>query len=154
MAMASVISKSTTRFCMYHPGMIPRLAAVATVMLSGLGFAGVAGAEPPPDEPSCTYSLSPPSVVEISGNRMVTATIAFPSCTGRILPNERTVCVSPAAGDSAGECAQSRGSVTAQVFYAPYRPGATYIARGTGCGTLTGPGNSVCTSLGPRSATL
>ncbi|MDT5077688.1 MAG: hypothetical protein QOJ80_2325 [Mycobacterium sp.] len=134
-----------------------RLTTAATVVLSGLGFAGVASADPPPgegDQPSCTYSLSPPSVVQVSGNPMVTATLAFPSCTGRILPNERTVCVSAQGSDSAGKCAQSRGSVTAQVFYAPYRPGTVYTSTGSGCATLTGPGNSVCTSLGPQTASL
>jgi hypothetical protein len=136
--------------------MIRRLGATVTVVLMGFGLAGGAGASPPDDsgEPSCTYSLAPPRVVTVSGNSMVTATLAFPACTGRILPNERTVCITAVGSDSAGECAESRGSATAQVFYAPYRPGTTYVARATGCATLTGPGNSICTTVGPQTASL
>jgi hypothetical protein len=137
--------------------MIHRLTIAVATVFFGLGSASVASASPSADEsgePSCTYSLSLPQVVEVSGTAMVTATLAFTSCTGRILPNDRVACVSMEGYDSAGQCAQKLGSDPAQVFYAPYQPGATYISRGTACATLTGPGNAVCATLGPYTKTL
>ena len=41
--------------------------------------------------------------------------------------------------DGPGECQQQNGILTAQVFYQPYRPEATYIATGPGCANTGNP---------------
>ena len=121
------------------------------------GDAATAAAQPtgdPAPEPSCVYTLSAPEVVSVSGTLMVTATLAPFPCTGAINPNSMTVCVSVQGDTANAKCGFTARSIPAQVFLTPYRPGATYESTGRGCGgvfTLVG---SVCTTVGPKSATL
>ena len=60
---------------MIRPVMV--LWVALTVALTGVACASVAGAEPPPP---CSFTLSPPHVVQISGADMVTATMAPTGC--------------------------------------------------------------------------
>ena len=63
-------------------------------------------------------------------------------------------CVQLQGSDGPGQCQQQNGILTAQVFYQPYRPGATYIATGRGCANTGNPPQPVCQPLGPLTATL
>jgi hypothetical protein len=130
------------------------IACVAALI--GLGGAGVAQAAPPTDgdQPSCVYTLSKPYVVEVSGRQMVSATLDALPCTGSILPNSKTVCVQLQGSDGPPLCKYEPGYNIAQVYFAPYRPGSTYVSTGTGCGAARPTFVSVCTTQGPVSATL
>ncbi len=136
----------------YDPDML-RSAWVLTaaVALALAGTAPVAGAEPRPTV--CSYRLSPPQVVQLSGTKAVTATLSPAAC------NQSTVymtvaCVQLQGSDGPGQCAQQNGILTAQVFYQPYRPGATYIATGNGCANTGNPPQPVCQPVGPLTVTL
>ena len=63
-------------------------------------------------------------------------------------------CVQLQGSDGPGQCAQQNGILTAQVFYQPYRPGATYVATGRGCANTGNPPQPVCQPVGPLTATL
>lgn len=141
---------------LYHPAMLRLVAVLASVLTtSTIGMAYPANADPgDAPEPSCTYTLSPPSVVQVSGATMVTATLTPFPCTGSINPNSMTVCVSMQGDSSTGQCASEAKPVPAQVYFAPYRPGAVYTSRGTGCGSVYTGTQSVCTTVGPFTATL
>jgi hypothetical protein len=136
------------------------LPAVLAMALIGVGGSAVAGASPPSDGAggaSCTYTLSPPQRVRVSGVDMVTATVTPYPCTGSIVPNMTVACVQRQDSDSAPECAQQNPQdAPAQVYLSPYIPGATYVSTGRGCGSLMGPGNAdtVCQTLGPSRAVL
>jgi hypothetical protein len=126
------------------------------IALAGLGCATGAAAGPPPDgaeQPSCVYTLSPAQLVDVSGTTMVTATLTPYPCTGSINPNSLTVCVTPEQDPSAGNCGFSAVPSMAQVF-APYKPGTTYIIKGTGCGSVYTTQGSICSTLGPYTTTL
>lgn len=121
-----------------------------------LGGAGFASATPAQDDSqaSCTFTLSKPFLVDVSGRTMVTATLSGLPCTGVILPNEQTVCVELQGGGSAPQCKVAPGYATAQVYFAPYRPGATYVSTGKGCAAAAPSQVSTCSTQGPYSATL
>lgn len=123
------------------------------VGLTGIGLAPTATAAPPPDEPSCVYTLSRPQVVSVSGTAMVTATLKPFPCTGEINPNSLTVCLNPQGSSSPGNCGFSEVPSEARVF-APYKPGTTYVTTGTGCGSLFTTQGSICSTLGPVTTTL
>jgi hypothetical protein len=135
--------------------MIRCLAALGScaVSLSGLGLVPIATAAPPPDEPSCVYTLSRPQVVSVSGAAMVTATLKPYPCTGDINPNSLTVCLNPQGSSSPGNCGFSAVPSVAQVFV-PYKPGTTYVTTGTGCGSVYTTQGSICSTLGPVTTTL
>ena len=121
-----------------------------------LGWATPATASPPSggaEEPSCVYTLSAPRLVDVSGATMVTATLTPYPCTGSINPNSLTVCVSPEGTPSAGHCGFSAVPSMAEVFV-PYKPGTTYIVRGTGCGSVYTTQGSLCSTVGPFTSTL
>ena len=123
-------------------------------MLVGLG-AGAASAEPTGDgQASCVYTLSKPFVVDVSGVKMVSATLKSLPCAGHILPNSQTVCVEPQGGGTAPQCVNKGGYELAQVYFAPYRPGTTYISTGTGCGSVGPTMVSACATQGPYTAKL
>ena len=136
----------------YHSGMFRSargLIAAAAVALAG--SAPVASAEPVPTV--CSYQLSPPQVVQLSGVNVVTATLSPGAC------NQSTVyltvaCVKLQGSDGPGQCAQQNGVLTAQVFYQPYRAGATYVATGRGCANTGNPPQPVCQPVGPLTTTL
>jgi len=59
----------------YHPGMSRSpIALTAAVVLTLSGTAAVANAEP--SAPPCSYRLSPPQVVQLSGTNVVTTTLS------------------------------------------------------------------------------
>jgi hypothetical protein len=105
-------------------------------------------------QPSCVYTLSQPFLVEVSGHEMVSATFSPLPCTDGILPNDLTVCVELQGGGTAPQCVHQGGYDVAQVYFAPYRPGATYRSTGVGCGSAAPLYVSVCATEGPYTATL
>jgi hypothetical protein len=136
----------------YHPGMIRSLVLpTAALSLTFAGTAAVAHAEPSPT--ACSYTLSPPQVVQLSGTNVVTATLA-PAACDRSEPYLSVACVQLQGSDGPGKCQQGQGNLTAQVFYAPYRPGETYISTGRGCALIGNPPRPVCQPTGPFTATL
>ena len=136
----------------YHPGMLraPMVLAAAIALALG-GTAAVAHAEPGP--PPCAYALSPPHVVQLSGTNVVTATLSPAACDSSVA-YLTVACVQLQGSDGPGQCAQQNGILTAQVFFQPYRPGATYIATGRGCANTGNPPKQVCLPMGPLKATL
>ncbi|MGD9620154.1 MAG: hypothetical protein AB7G47_09335 [Mycolicibacterium sp.] len=131
-------------------GLVPAIAAAAL-------FAGASGVTPvraqPP--PPCSFTLSPPRVVQISGVDMVAATVAPDVCGPPAAPAQSVACLQIQTGDRVVRCFPSDASGSAQALLAPYVPGATYIATGRGCSTWIGqlPAPE-CQLLGPNSATL
>ena len=136
----------------YHPEMI-RFAVIhaAVVALGMAGITPVAGAEPGP--PPCTYTLSPPHVVDLSGTSVVTATVS-PAACDQSMTFQMVACVQLQGSSDAEQCALGQGILPAQVFYQPYRPGATYIATGRGCASKGNPPQPFCQPRGPLVATL
>jgi hypothetical protein len=124
----------------------------AATALTFAGAAGVAGAEPAPP-PSCSYTLSPPEVVQLSGTNMVTATLT-PAACNQSDTYLLVACVQLQGSDGPGQCAQGQGTLPAQVYFQPYRPGATYISTGRGCSSKGNPRQPVCRPTGPLTATL
>jgi hypothetical protein len=121
------------------------------VVLTLAGSAAMARAEPSP--PPCSYRLSPPQVVQLSGTNAVTATLS-PAACDRSVAYLTVACVQLQVSDGPGQCQQQNGILTAQVFYQPYRRGATYIATGRGCANTGNPPRPVCQPMGPPTATL
>ncbi|ULE32370.1 hypothetical protein [Mycobacterium sp. IDR2000157661] len=110
----------------------------------------VAGAEPAAR--GCTYSMSPPHVVSVSGTQMVTVTMSPAACDDAN-PFSTVACVQLEGGSGPGKCAQGNGTLPAQVYLSPFQPGATYIATGRGCASTGNPPESVCAPTGPVTAT-
>jgi hypothetical protein len=136
----------------YDPGMIRSLMALtAAAALALAGTAAVASASPSP--PPCAYTLSPPQVVQLSGTNAVTATLT-PAACDRSDSYLLVACVQMQGSDGPGQCAQGQGILPAQVYYQPYRPGATYISTGRGCSSKGNPPQPVCAPTGPFTATL
>src|ERR1700686_1062194 len=154
-----LISDRYRRLACRIPGMTRCVTAAVSVLSTAvlvLGFAGPASADPSSDaspEPSCTYTLSSPQLVQVSGVTMVTATLAPFPCTGSINPNSMTVCVKAQGDGTNGKCAFGAKPIAAQVSYASYRPGTTYVSEGRGCGSVFTAEGSVCSSVGPKTAT-
>ncbi|MCH9731024.1 MAG: hypothetical protein K0U84_15325 [Actinomycetia bacterium] len=117
----------------------------------------VAGAQPDqsdqPAQSPCNYTLTPPTVVNVSGTDMVTATVSIGACDGAT-PFQTVACLKMQGGDGPGQCAKGRGLVPAQVFYQPYHPGATYTSTGRGCASMGNPPQKYCQETGPTAATL
>jgi hypothetical protein len=136
----------------YHPGMPrSRIAFTTAVTLAVAGVVPVASAEPSP--PPCAYTLSPPQIVQLAGTTVVTATLS-PAACDQAVAYLSVACVQLRGSDGPGQCAEQNGILTAQVFYQPYRPGATYIATGRGCANTGNPPQPVCQPMGPLTATL
>src|SRR5262245_4821592 len=127
------------------------LVLTAAVVLTLGGTAPVADAEP--TAPPCSYRLSPPQVVQLSGTNVVTATLS-PAACNQSTAYLTVACVQLQGSDGPGQCAQQSGILTAQVFYQPYRPGARYVSTGRGCANTGNPPQGVCVPMGPLSATL
>ena len=136
-----------------------RVAVVVSCLataVTGLSLATSAAAAPPSDDgskPSCVYTLSTPQVVSVSGSTLVHATLTPYPCTGSINPNYLNVCLKPETGTSKGSCGFSSTPSFAEVFV-PYKPGTTYVATGSGCGSVYTEEGSICASVGPLSTTL
>jgi hypothetical protein len=132
---------------------------LATTVGTGLvtGFAMVAVSAPAAaetDSPPCSFVLSAPRVVDVSGTSMVTATADFGGCSVAAEPTSTVACVQMQGSGTAEQCAMNTGLIPAQVYYGPYRPGATYVSTGRGCASTGNPPRSSCQTLGPLTATL
>ncbi len=117
------------------------------------GGGTVAHAEPVIPGIDCTYDLTPPHVVSVSGVPMVAVEVNPRTCVGLASPNFASACVSRTGDDDNGRCASITGYRAVQVLY-PYEPGRTYIARGRGCAAVYEPMTQVCETVGPISAQL
>ena len=126
--------------------------ATSTLALAGVTVASGAQAEPFPPSP-CGFTLSPPQVVQVDGVSKVTATVTSTVCGVAASPYKSVACVSQLGGDLHSSCMQ--GTDTAQAYFEPYKPGATYTSSGRGCGIIvpTLPADN-CQILGPVQATL
>jgi hypothetical protein len=135
----------------YDPSMVRSLMfLIAAATLPIAGTAAVAVAEPPP---TCTYTLSAPQVVDVSGTQMVTATISPGACE-RSNVFLSVACLQRQGSPEAPKCESNNGMLPAQVFYAPYQPGATYVSTGKGCANTGNPPQPVCTPVGPFTETI
>lgn len=141
----------------YDPRMLRPIAVLAVVTAAACGTPGaVSSAQPDTTSPGpvpCTYVLTPPTVVNVSGTEVVTASLSTGACDGA-MTFQTTACLQMAGAGGAGQCAQGRGLLPAQVFFQPYRKGATYIATGRGCASKGNPPQKFCGERGPLSATL
>jgi hypothetical protein len=104
-----------------------------TLALGGIVGLASAHAQPPPPGTPCSFTLSAPQVVPVSGADMVTATVTPTGCAGPFTPRLSVVCVQRA--DSPAQCSQARDTDTAEVSV-PYAPGATYKSTGRGLGAV------------------
>jgi hypothetical protein len=127
------------------------IAPSAAAVLALAGTATVAHAEPSP--PPCAYTLSPPQVVQLSGANVVKATLT-PAACDQSDSYLLVACVQLQGSDGPGQCDQGEGILPAEVYYQPYRPGATYISTGRGCSLKGNPPQPVCSPTGPFTATL
>jgi hypothetical protein len=135
----------------YDPGMIRSLTVlVAAVALPLVATAGVATADP---ASPCDYTLSPPQVVQLSGSTVVTATMSPAGCDQSNVYLS-VACLALQGSDGPGRCEQNAGPLAAQVYYAPYTPGATYVSTGRGCATAGNPPQPFCRPAGPITVTL
>lgn len=135
----------------YHPGMFRTFAVFAATTLVLASTTAVAGAQPAPS--ACDYELSPPSVVNVSGTDVVTATVSPRACDGAV-PFQTVACIQMQGANGPGQCAQNTGILPAKVFFQPYRPGTTYTSTGRGCASKGNPPQASCQEKGPITATL
>ncbi|MCV7153533.1 hypothetical protein [Mycolicibacterium pyrenivorans] len=122
----------------------------ATTLVLGSTVA-VAGAQPTPSP--CDYVLTPPSVVNVSGTDVVTATVSPGACDGAVA-YQTVACIQMQGASGPGQCAQNTGILPAQVFFQPYRPGTTYTSTGRGCASKGNPPQRFCQESGPITVTL
>ena len=127
------------------------------VALTAIGLdVATAHAAPPADQvssASCSFKLTPPSVANVSGLDMVTAIMSPGQCSGLIQPNSYTVCVEM-LGSGTPQCKFTPVYDAVQVFFAPYRSGATYASTARECGNVFPLGEQSCSSQGPITKTL
>ena len=138
----------------YHPRMVRRVLIACAVSVLGVAGLPAAISAAETDPPPCAFTLSPPRVVQVSGRDMVTATVEAAACGVGAEPTSSVACIQMQGSDSAEQCDVGEGILTAQVYYAPYRAGATYTATGRGCALTGNPPRSVCQTSGPLTATL
>jgi hypothetical protein len=117
--------------------------------------AGVSHASPSGDDgiEQCTFILTQPKVMQVSGLSLVSASLGPGPCTMHASPNVSVVCLSVAGGGSQGECASKNGPDPAEVRY-PYQPGLTYVVKGQGCASTFVPPYTLCQDFGPSQTTL
>jgi hypothetical protein len=139
-----------------------QVAAVFVLLVDVLVSAGSAAAAPTDQsgEPSCSTTLSLPQRIEVSGTTMVTATLSAYPCSGSVTPVQQTACLKMQTNDSTKQCESATGTLDAQVYFAPYHPGMTYVSTGRSCGVVMSHETTVrriskvCTDVGPQTATL
>lgn len=135
----------------YHRRVI-RISAAAVVA------AAVAILVPPTPtaaaEAACDFRLTPPRLTQLSGMTVVTATVDPAGCRVAAAPTLSVACLQMQGSQVAERCAQTEGPGTAQVYYAPYQPGATYVSSGRGCASAGNPPTSQCQTTGPLVVTL
>lgn len=133
----------------YHPLMIRLLTGLlAVVAMTAAGTAATASAEPP-----CSFTLSPPHLTQVSGTDAVAVTVS-PGACNQAESYILVACIQQQGSPGPGLCRQNNGILTAQVYWQPYRPGATYIATGRGCASAGNPKQPYCQPVGPITATL
>lgn len=125
--------------------------AISVVMMVALSGAGHAAAAPA--DPGCATTLSAPQVIDVSGTAMVTAS-ASPGACNRAEPQLQVACLQLVGSPVAPVCVQAEGPGTARVNFAPYTPGASYVATGRSCANAGSPPVTFCRSAGPITATL
>jgi hypothetical protein len=126
----------------------------AVLAASGLvlgATSAIAGAQPASQ--GCEYDLTPPSVVNLSGTNVVTATVSPGACDGAVT-FQTVACLQMQGSSGPLQCVRGNGILPAQVFFQPYRPGTTYTATGRGCAAKGNPPQSICQESGPLTATL
>jgi hypothetical protein len=137
--------------------MLRTLAALTAGTLLLGSTTAVAAAQPAdpsgPSTPACTYELTTPTVVNVSGTKVVTATVSPRACNGAVT-FQTVACIHMQGADSGGLCAQGKGILPAQVYFQPYRPGTTYTSTGRGCAVKGNPPLTFCEENGPITATL
>jgi hypothetical protein len=111
--------------------------------LTGICCASITSASPADDSGRCTFAITPPTVVPVSGVKYVLATLRPGPCTLEANPYQSTVCLSIDGDESSGQCVTKAGPDPA-VLYFTYRPGATYVEKGQGCAGLTRPPYTLC----------
>ncbi|MBP2454091.1 hypothetical protein [Mycolicibacterium lutetiense] len=132
------------------------MARAILVLLSGIVIAGAIATPAHADPaPPCTFTLSPPAVVNVGGADMVRATVAPAACGAPADPRLSVACVQRQDNASPIQCNQGRGAQPAEVL-TPYRPGATYVSTGRGCGGWMGIAEMApqCQVLGPLTVPL
>jgi hypothetical protein len=117
--------------------------------------AAISHASPAGDDGTgeCSFILTPPKVMQISGLSLVVSTLRPGPCTMHANPNSSVVCLSVAGTGSQGECASKNGADPAEARY-PYQPGSTYVVRGQGCASTFEPPYTLCQDFGPTQITL
>lgn len=123
--------------------------ATAALILGSTSAVAVAQ----PDQSPCNYNLTAPTVVNLSGTDVVTATISTGACDGA-MTFQTVACLQMQGGGGPMQCARGNGILPAQVFYQPYHPGATYTSTGRGCSSKGNPPEKYCQEAGPIAATL
>jgi hypothetical protein len=126
--------------------------AMAVIAVSS---AGVSHASPSGGDASgqCSFVLTPPQVVQVSGESKVLAAMHPGPCTLAAVPNSQVVCLSIAGDGSPGQCASVAGQEPAVIYYF-YRPGATYVVKAQGCVNTITPPYTLCQNFGPSQTTL
>jgi hypothetical protein len=119
------------------------MSAVLAMALSGVCSASISSASPADGSGQCTFGITPPTVVPVSGVSYVYATLRPGSCTLHADPYSSTVCLSIEGDDSGGQCAFKSGPEPAELYVA-YRRGATYVEKGQGCAGLNRPPWTLC----------
>ena len=116
---------------------------------------GVSHASPSGDDETgqCSFILTPPTVVHVSGLSLVSATLRPGPCTIHANPTSLVVCLSVVGSGSQGECGSKNGQTPAEVRY-PYQPGSTYVVRAQGCASLFVRPYTLCQDFGPTQTTL
>ncbi|WP_111512465.1 hypothetical protein [Mycobacterium kyogaense] len=128
-----------------------RTLAVIPALALALGPTALAHAQP--QDGTCDYELSPPTLVTVSGTTMVTATVSPRACAGAVT-FQTVACLQMAGESGPGQCSQGRGILPAQVLFQPYRPGTEYTATGKGCASAGNPPAASCRTVGPLTVTL
>lgn len=126
-------------------------------MVAALAVGGMsvlpATATAQPDAAPCDYHLSAPQIVRVGDTEMVTVTMTPTACDGAT-PYMSVACVQLQGNPGPGRCKQNNGLLTAQVYYSPFQPGATYVATGRGCAVKGNPPQPFCAPAGPITAAL
>lgn len=121
--------------------------------LSGVSGVGMSSASPADGSGQCTFGITPPTVVAVSGVRYVYATLRAGACTMHADITKSTVCLSIEGDDSGGECASKAGKEPAELYIA-YRPGATYVEKGEGCANINVAPYTLCENFPASRFTL
>jgi hypothetical protein len=130
------------------------ISAVAAAALGlGLATSALAAPDDTAGQGQCSWKPVAPSVVTVSGQQMVTASLERGACTLYGDPSGMTVCLSIQGEASAGQCAETMQSYPARVYYR-YQAGATYVMTGRGCANIYQPPYKLCQDYGPSNFTL